>query len=139
MVGVYGLSALLALTAAAAAYADRRPGPRAVGRARGSVAVLVAASAVWGQARLAASPLLTRRAPVRVAVMQGNIAQEEKWNPALRDAIADRYIAMTRQALAQGATFILWPESSTPFYFEQDLRARRRDPPAGDARPARPC
>ena len=28
---------------------------------------------------------------------------------------------MTRQALARGATFIIWPESSTPFYFEQDL------------------
>ena len=28
---------------------------------------------------------------------------------------------MTRQALAQGATFIMWPESSTPFYFEHDL------------------
>jgi apolipoprotein N-acyltransferase len=28
---------------------------------------------------------------------------------------------MTRQALGRGATFVLWPESSTPFYFEQDL------------------
>ena len=28
---------------------------------------------------------------------------------------------MTRQALAGGATFILWPESSTPFLFEQDI------------------
>ena len=27
---------------------------------------------------------------------------------------------MTRQALGAGATFIIWPESSTPFYFEQD-------------------
>jgi len=54
-------------------------------------------------------------------VLQGNIAQEDKWNPALADAITERYISMTRQALAQGATFIMWPESSTPFYFERDL------------------
>jgi apolipoprotein N-acyltransferase len=27
---------------------------------------------------------------------------------------------MTRQAIGQGAQFILWPESSTPFYFEED-------------------
>jgi apolipoprotein N-acyltransferase len=120
LVGVYGLSALLALTSAAAAYVilDR-------GRTRwvfaGSVVVLVAASVFWGQARLASSSLLTRGEPVRVAVIQGNVAQGEKWNPALRDAIADRYITMTRQALGQGATFILWPESSTPFYFERDL------------------
>jgi apolipoprotein N-acyltransferase len=54
-------------------------------------------------------------------VLQGNIEQEDKWNPSLADAITDRYMQMSRQALARGATFILWPESSTPFYFEQDL------------------
>ena len=120
LVGVYGLSALLALTSTAAAYVilDR-------GRARwvfaGIVALVIAASVAWGNARLAASPLLARGEPVRVAVVQGNVEQEQKWDPALRDAITDRYIAMTRQALAQGATFVLWPESSTPFYFEHDL------------------
>jgi len=120
LVGVYGLSALLALTATAAAYVilDR-------GRARwvvaASVAVLVSVTVAWGSARLAASPLLTRGQPVRVAVLQGNVAQEQKWDPALRDEITDRYLAMTRQALDQGATFVIWPESSTPFYFEHDL------------------
>jgi apolipoprotein N-acyltransferase len=28
---------------------------------------------------------------------------------------------MTRQALDRGATFVIWPESSTPFFFERDL------------------
>ncbi len=58
---------------------------------------------------------------MRVAVLQGNIAQGDKWNPALRDTITDRYLSMTRQALERGATFVMWPESSTPFYFERDL------------------
>jgi apolipoprotein N-acyltransferase len=58
---------------------------------------------------------------VRVAALQGNIPQEEKWNPANRGAITERYLGMTRQALAQGATFIMWPESATPLPFEQDL------------------
>jgi apolipoprotein N-acyltransferase len=58
---------------------------------------------------------------VRVAVLQGNIAQEDKWDPAQADAITQGYIAMTREALARGATFILWPESATPFYFERDI------------------
>ena len=120
LIGVYGLSALLAVTATgAAALAMCR------GRARvmypAVAALLAAASIGWGAARLAASPLLQSGAPVRVAVIQGNIPQDDKWNPALRDAITDKYIAMTREALAAGATFILWPESSTPFYFEHDL------------------
>jgi apolipoprotein N-acyltransferase len=28
---------------------------------------------------------------------------------------------MTRRAVAGGATFVIWPESSTPFFFERDL------------------
>ena len=59
-------------------------------------------------------------------MLQGNIAQDQKWNPAMRDAITGRYIDMTRQALAQGATFIIWPESATPLPFEQDSSAARR-------------
>ena len=118
--GVYGLSALLAFGAAALAAPILL-----TGRARlaypAVAAVLVGGCAVWGHLRLQASPLLSAGDPVRAAVIQGNIEQEDKWNPELRDAITDRYLAMTRQALAGGATFIIWPESSTPFYFERDL------------------
>jgi apolipoprotein N-acyltransferase len=121
VVGVYGLSALLALTSAAVAYAIVVPTrdrwlPLALS---GVVVVTIAA---WGAARLGRSELLGSGNPVRVAVLQGNIAQEDKWNPALSDQITDRYLSMTRQAIAEGATFIMWPESSTPFYFERDLR-----------------
>jgi apolipoprotein N-acyltransferase len=118
--GVYGLSGLLALTSAAVAYAIV-----AGGRSRWLpvlvAALLVSFVAGWGQARLQRNELVSLGDSVRVAVLQGNIAQEEKWNPALRDAITDRYLAMTRQALDQGAKLIMWPESSTPFYFERDL------------------
>ncbi len=109
LVGVYGLSALLALTSAAAAYLilDRS---RERWVFAGSVAVLIAASIAWGNARLAASALRARVEPVRVAVVQCNVPQDEKWDPARRDAISDRYITMTRQALAEGATLVLWPE-----------------------------
>jgi apolipoprotein N-acyltransferase len=118
--GVYGLSALLALTAGVAAYVvvgeDRRKWT-----AVAAGVILVAGCAVWGQARLAGSALLEEGERVRVAVLQANIAQEDKWNPALADWISDRYLEMTRQALASGATFIIWPESATPFFFEHDL------------------
>ena len=118
--GVYGVSGLLAGTSAAAAFVIA-----ARGRIRwvvtAATVVAVAGCAAWGAARLRSSPLLTHGEPVRVGVLQGNIAQDEKWDPGMRDVITDRYIAMTRQALAQGATFIMWPESSTPFYFEEDI------------------
>ena len=120
LTGVYGLSLLLSLAAGGAAYVLLTRGPRRfiVG---GSIAALIAVTAIWGRARVQAAPLTSAGDPVRVAVLQANIAQDDKWNPALADAITNRYIDMSRQALAQGATFVIWPESSTPFYFEHDL------------------
>ena len=120
VVGVYGLSALLALVSTAAAFAliDRTP---MRWRVVASTLCVVAAIAIWGEFRLRSSSLLTRGAPVRVGVLQGNIEQDEKWNPANREAITRRYLSMTREALGQGATFVLWPESATPLPFEQDI------------------
>ena len=57
-------------------------------------------------------------------MIQGNIAQTDKWNPARAGMILDRYLQLSRQAVDNGAQFLIWPESSTPFYFEDD--------PAGD-------
>lgn len=120
LVGVYGLSGLLAFVAAAAAAPILLSG-RSRWLYPAIAGVLLVVSALWGAARMNASRLSGVGDPVRVAVIQGNIEQEDKWNPELRDAITDKYISMTRQALASGATFIIWPESSTPFYFEHDL------------------
>jgi apolipoprotein N-acyltransferase len=117
--GVYGLSGLLVLSSAAVAMLMLERG-----RARWTptvlVALVVAALGFWGSRRIADGSLATAGERVRVAVIQGNILQDDKWNPALRDAIIGRYVAMTRQAIEEGATFILWPESSLPVYFEED-------------------
>jgi apolipoprotein N-acyltransferase len=120
VLGVYGLSALLALVATAIAYLILDRG-RTAWRVAAAVAAVIVLTAAWGEWRLRSSTLLAAGEPVRVAVLQGNVAQEDKWNPANRQAISDGYLSMTRQALAQGATFVLWPESATPLPFEQDI------------------
>jgi apolipoprotein N-acyltransferase len=116
--GVYGLSMLLAFTSAAIAYAlvgrERRYVPAAI------AAVLIAAVGIWGAARLRDSRLTREGVPIRVGVVQGNISQDEKWSPPLRGAIMRRYLDLSREAVARDARFILWPESSLPFYFELD-------------------
>ena len=120
VVGVYGVSALLVAVATAIALVLIERASSAW-RALAATLALVVGIAIWGQVRLTSSTLLRHGTPVRVAVLQGNIPQDEKWDPANRGTITDRYIAMTRQALAQGATFIMWPESATPVPFEQDI------------------
>ena len=80
--------------------------------------------AVWGRWRIADGSLGRSGDAIRVAVVQGNVAQDDKWNPSLRDQIIGRYVSMTRQAVERGATFVIWPESSFPVYFEEDLRGQ---------------
>ena len=118
--GVYGLSALVALVSAAAAYATLERSNRRW-RVAAVVAVLLIGIAGWGTARVARGTLRSSGAPVRVAVLQGNIPQDQKWDPAMRAPILQRYIDMTREAIGRNAQFIIWPESATPLPYERDL------------------
>jgi apolipoprotein N-acyltransferase len=82
--------------------------------------LVVAATGTWGALRIADGTLTREGAPIRIGLIQGNIAQEDKWNPAEARRIFTTYIAMTRDAVRRGAEFVIWPESSTPFMFEED-------------------
>jgi apolipoprotein N-acyltransferase len=123
LAGVYGLSALVCAVSAGVAIA-LTPGsrPRPVFTRMLPLAVssaLVAALAVWGGLRISRGTLLTGP-PVRVGLIQGNVEQSQKWDPARAPAIFQDYLRMTRQAIAGGAGLVIWPESSTPFTFGMD-------------------
>jgi apolipoprotein N-acyltransferase len=124
VVGVYGVSALVLAVNAAIAYAvlDRgRAGWKAVGLA----AAVVAGLSAWGHARIAEGHLLRAGTPITVGIVQGNIPQDLKWAPQLEDEILDKYLRLSRDALRKGARLVLWPESSTPFYFEESFKGER--------------
>ncbi len=115
--GVYGLSALVALVGTAAAALAIRRDARTWRGVLVTCAVLVAV-ATWGAWRLGRSELTTHGRPIRIGLLQGNIAQEAKTNPAFRDGINERYINLSRQAISLGAQLVIWPEASTPYYFD---------------------
>jgi apolipoprotein N-acyltransferase len=124
VVGVYGLSFVVVLVSASLALAAvwrNRSGLVTVGL----TLTLIAALALWGRARLADGRLTRTGTPVRVGLVQGNVPQDQKWAPEREDEILMRYLTLSRTASDQGAEAILWPESSTPFYFE--------DSPKGEA------
>ena len=117
--GVYGLSALVALVNAALAYAVLSHGRRRMLVIAATV-VLLAAVGGWGGMRIADGSLTREGTSIRVGLIQGNIAQEDKWNRNEARRIFTTYLAMTRDAVRRGAEFVIWPESSTPFMFEED-------------------
>ena len=123
LIGVDGLSGLVALAAVAITWLVVGPAGRRRYVPVALVGVLLAALAGWGARRVAAGELLTAGTAVRVGLIQGNVAQGEKWNDALADRIYARYLAMSRQAIARGATLVMWPESATPFMFEEQPAA----------------
>ncbi|MEO5740799.1 MAG: apolipoprotein N-acyltransferase, partial [Vicinamibacterales bacterium] len=119
VVGVFGVSALVALVSTALAYV-------VISRSRGAMitigvtAATLVAVTVWGARRLDHNELAGQGREVRVALIQGNIPQDQKWDVARAGAILNTYLAMTREAAAKGAKFVIWPESSTPFPFLDD-------------------
>ncbi|MEE9292309.1 MAG: apolipoprotein N-acyltransferase [Acidobacteriota bacterium] len=67
---------------------------------------------------------------VRIALVQGNVAQERKWRGGAEEEIVGDLMTMTRRAAAAGARIVLWPESSSPFSFRQPVAARGGEVPA---------
>jgi apolipoprotein N-acyltransferase len=117
--GVYGVSLLVAAVSAALAYlVIDRSSMRAVPIAIALAAV--ASLAVWGRWRLAHDELTRAGDPIRVGLVQGNVDQSVKWDASRASSILEDHLRLTRQAIAGGARLVVWPESSMPFFFEED-------------------
>ncbi|MBW8328340.1 MAG: apolipoprotein N-acyltransferase [Thiobacillus sp.] len=120
LVGVYGVSFLLALVAALLAWtmtAHGRPAQRAW------VAVAVVALGVGGQVLRGIAWTTPDGAPTSVALLQGNIPQDMKWQPEKTLATLESY---ARMAAASPAQLIVLPETALPL-FESDLPGAYRD------------
>ncbi|MBI3321863.1 MAG: apolipoprotein N-acyltransferase [Candidatus Omnitrophica bacterium] len=62
----------------------------------------------------------------RVAVVQGNIPQEEKWDEAYRESILQRYDVLTHEAAKTHPQLIVWPETAVPGYVGLEESVTRR-------------
>lgn len=57
---------------------------------------------------------------LKVSVVQGDIPQNEKWNPELSGKIFDKYESLTKEAAKDKPDLIVWPEASVPGFFEME-------------------
>jgi apolipoprotein N-acyltransferase len=120
LVGVYGVSFLLTLSAALLAWSVTTRG-RLTQRAWAAVAIL--ALGVGGQALRGIAWTTPEGAPTSVALLQGNIPQDMKWQPEKTRATLESY---ARMAAASPAQLIVLPETALPL-FEADLPETYRD------------
>ena len=131
--GVYGISALIAFTNATLfisllRFTQRRwqDGNISNRLTVGSIIVLVIAfglTLLYGQWRLnGINEQIAGSTKARVAVIQGNIDQAIKWDPAFQIDTVKKYNRLSASVIDQEPDLIVWPESATPFYFLYDIK-----------------
>lgn len=125
-VGVYGLSFFTALGSAAwaTAWLARRRGEPVPRSAWAAAAVVVTA---LGVGLAAPDPSPPPDAPrVRMAALQGNIDQGNKWSREWADRTLAIYEELARTAAGAGARVIVWPETAVPGALDVDPLMRER-------------
>lgn len=136
MFGVYGISFLIVLCNAAIYVLllfaarkkwhdypiDRWPALQAVALPL----ILIGLASVYGKLRLdGVDEAMTRAPATRVALVQGNIEQDRKWDPAFQIGSTKKYVALTFSAAAGQPDLVVWPETATPFFFEASPKLSR--------------
>lgn len=128
--GIYGLTFLIALTGASlpslwhSLGPSRRSGSQDHRVLRPVLLALVLVVAARGYGALRISQLEGNDATSRtlkVALLQGNIPQDEKWLAEKSGDILSTYTRLTENALDQGAELVVWPEASVPNLLPAEL------------------
>ena len=119
LVGAYGLSFLSALLGALIAHAAldvRRHGLRP------ALPALLAGALILGGGQLLRGIAWTtpHGAPLRVALLQGNVPQDLKWRPEIFDASLRTYYQLVKDHPAE---LTVLPETALPAFYERIPRA----------------
>jgi apolipoprotein N-acyltransferase len=119
--GVYGLSFLIAMTNVVLLQIIKgavMKGPsKYPAKSAALLLFLLLLTLGYGFLRLNS---VDKGAPLKVALIQGNIPQDVKWDPAFQEATVVVYERLTREACTGGVNLVVWPESAIPFYFQDD-------------------
>ncbi len=117
-----GLAALPALAAPTVADPRRRPGP--------ALAAAAGVALLWGFGAWRLSlPDPPDVEGVRLRLVQPEVPQSLKWDPAEAERIVARLLAMSAApggAPGGAPTHVVWPESAVPFLVEEDAAGRAR-------------
>jgi len=113
--GVYGLSFLVVLVNASLYLLCFPPRDKRLRVSQAAAVCLILALWVgYGSYRLGEVDALMAASPkIKVAVVQGNLKQGEKWQKSMVQATLNRYAELSRRV--KGARLIVWPETAAPF------------------------
>ena len=116
LVSVHGLTAATIVLAGA---------PAMRGRGRAACLAVLLLWAGFGVARLDGPAPPDRN--LTVVLVQGNVAQGQKWEPTLVNTVFERYLRLSDEGLGAagaGPYAVVWPETASPFQLGADANAR---------------
>ncbi|MBE9536343.1 MAG: apolipoprotein N-acyltransferase [Proteobacteria bacterium] len=120
-VGVYGVSALLVLVSVL--VYRMWLGFRSSGRfpLKEMVIILLLVTADVGYGFFKVGSFEPKGRPLKVALVQGNISQGQKWQEGFQSETLDIYHRLSEEALREAGRLdlIVWPETAAPFYFQE--------------------
>lgn len=114
--GVMGISFLVVMCGNLLLEAVRRRGVMLITPVAAVVVILVGAQ----QLRAVQWTYPDLKQSLKVALVQANIAQEMKWDPAKRDHIIETYTNMTTPLWGK-ADLVVWPEAAFPVFYSDAL------------------
>jgi len=131
--GVYGISFLVvsanSLIFLALLYFsgrqlhDKKVNPGALCASALVFLCLMAGAMMYGNNRLkSVDQMMAKSKSVNVSVIQGNIAQDVKWDKEFCNATIEDYFLMSKQELQYHPSLVVWPETAAPFYFGYELK-----------------
>ena len=127
--GVWGLSLVTVLAAAAPAVLVEAGARHARGRRVFAAAMLLLPALVWGggSLRLAGAPALgtDRVEGVMLRLVQPSIEQALKWKPALRRAHVAQQMRLSAAPAAERISHVIWAETAVPYLLAQEPDLRR--------------
>ncbi len=89
------------------------------GRLKSPLQLIMVLVALWGMGGLLRNISWTYEIghPIRVSMIQGNIAQDQKWRPENKINTLLKYKRMTEEHW--DSNIVIWPETAIPAYLEQ--------------------
>ncbi|GAW67462.1 apolipoprotein N-acyltransferase [Geoanaerobacter pelophilus] len=119
LTGVYGVSFLVAFANVVfyRIWVSMRHRERYPATALLLLLLLIAATMGYGVIALSRP----EKGPLQqVLMVQGNIRQEHKWDPAFQASTVATYERLTRKGVESPGTLVVWPESALPFFLQSE-------------------
>jgi apolipoprotein N-acyltransferase len=115
LAGAYGLTWFAVLLGAIpAALGDTKIDKHRARRIVFGVYAVLAVGAAWGEWRLQTAPDLPTTG-IHLRLVQANIEQNLRWDPAYLRQALDEHIRLTRSPGIENIDVVIWPETAVPF------------------------